>query len=106
MASRGGKPKPFVQGRKREERGRLIEHPENRIRNETEKSHILLDAAANHGQPQVLMLAEFVADDDELQIVVSFVVGKFALQNRECLDQSVKVLVRPDLSRIKDERVV
>src|SRR5215467_13836904 len=51
------------------------------------------------------MLAELVADDDELQISVLVVLHKFALEDRKGLDQSVQVLVGTDLSRIENERV-
>src|SRR5215831_17240668 len=51
------------------------------------------------------MFAEFVADDDELQVLVPVVVREFALEDRKGFDQSVQVLVRTDLPRIENERV-
>src|SRR5215475_4534681 len=51
------------------------------------------------------MFAEFVANDDELQISVLVVLRELALEDRKGLDQSVQVLVRTDLPRIENERV-
>ena len=70
----------------------MIEHSQDGIRNKSEEPYILLNAAADDGQPQVLVLAELVADDNQLQIPVPFIVHEFILQDRERLNQPVKVL--------------
>src|SRR6266516_3438864 len=61
----------------------------------------LLDAATDHGQTQVLVLAQLIANDDQLQVPVPVVFGKLALQDRERFNQPMKVLVGADLSRVK-----
>src|SRR4029078_5428984 len=99
------KTEAFVKGWKREQRGRLIEDAQNRIRNKAKETYVLLRAAADNGQSQVLMLAQLVADDDQFQVLVLVVLSPLALQHRESFDQSMKILVRPDLSRVEHKRI-
>ena len=84
----------------------MIKHAQDGIRDEAEESHVLLRATAYNGQPQILMLAQLVADNDQLEVFVPVIVGKFAFQNGKGLDQPVKVLVRPDFAGVQDERIL
>ena len=95
----------LVQGWKGEQRRRLIKNAQYGIRDETEEANILLRTAANDGQSKILVLAEFVTDDEQLQILVLVIINKLALQDGKRLDQPVKVFVGPYLARVQHKRI-
>src|SRR5204863_8233075 len=101
-----GQAETFVQRGECEQFGGLVKHAEYRVRHKAEESNVLLNPAANHGQSQILMPAQLVADDDQFEIPVLLILDKFTLQNRKCFDQSMKVFVWPDLSRVQHKRIL
>src|SRR4051812_17039038 len=75
------------------------------MRNEAEEPDVILDAASNDSQTQILMFRKLISNDDQLQIPVALVIRQFHLQNGECLYQSMHILVRPYLSRKQNKRI-
>jgi tetratricopeptide (TPR) repeat protein len=102
----GGQAKTLVKGREGEQRRGLIKNPQNRVGHKTEETHVLLHSTAHDCQAQILMPAQFVADDDQFQVSVVFMPDQLVLQHGKRFDKPVHVLVRADPARVEYERIV
>ena len=96
MASSGGNPNPSYKRRKYERARRRIEHLQSFKRNEPKKSHHLLRTGLNHRPPYLGMLRDFIADDQQPQVLKLGMLLQLAPDNGKGFDQPRDVLMRPD----------
>ena len=71
------------------------------VADEAQEPDVLVQLAAVHGPPQRRVLADLVADDEQLGVG-----QRPRPHQREGLDQPLDVLVRPDVAHVQHERVV
>src|SRR5208283_225575 len=99
-------PEALIQRRKHERLCDIVKNTQHLDRNEPKKAHILLHSAANYRAPQSRMAGKVVADDNQLEVLELPIFRQLALQGRKRFDNAYHVFVRPDRSRIKDERMI
>jgi len=98
--------KALVERWKNKNFGGIVKDAKYFYGHEAEEADVVLHSAANDGASKVGMLADFVSDDDELEIGVASVFSEFGLERGKRFDDARDVLVWTDAPSIKNERRV
>src|SRR6202795_5106611 len=99
-------PKSLVKRWKHKNLGYIIKNAQYFDGHESQKTHVVLHAAAHHGASQPRMTGKIVSDNDELQIRKLLLLLKLALQRRKRFDDAHHILMWPNRARIKNKRIV
>ncbi len=91
----------LVQRREGEHRGQAIEDVQGPVGHEAEEPHVAVQVVRVDGAPQLGVLRDVTADDQQLERVVAVLV-----QVMDRLDQPLEVLVRLDVADVEHERFV
>src|SRR4029077_14565031 len=102
----GWQSESFVKRRKHKNLGGVVEDPQHFDGDEAEEAHVVLDAAADNSAPQVRVLGNFVADDDQFEAGILALFFQLSFERGKCLNDSYHILVRADAPRIKQERII